>query len=99
MERGQYPHQRQERIENLEQWAMIGVKTSAMPYPARRRHHHRSPELHRRPDSANNNSAKQKCRRQPAAAAPLRRLEPVGLLGAAAADAARPAIRAREGSE
>jgi hypothetical protein len=43
------------------------------------------------PESANNNSAKQKWRRQPAAAAPPRRLEPVALLGAAAAHAARPA--------
>jgi hypothetical protein len=41
-------------------------------------------------------------RRRPAAAAPPRRLEPVALLGAAAADAARPAgvpaSRAREGA-
>jgi hypothetical protein len=51
------------------------------------------------PESANNNSAKQKWRRQPAAAPPPRRLEPVGLLGAAAADAGRPASRARGGSE
>jgi len=77
--------------------------TPSLAALTRRRRHHRSPELHRRPESANNNSAKQKWRRQPAAAAPPRRLEPVALLGAAAADAARPAgapaSRACKGSE